>query len=215
MAETGRVEHHRAVRNNPSPEQVRCVVLKSQPVDPETMAARPDIFAVDLVDHARLELLADHGMSTDPPVWQALVWTTGTAAICDQGVIAWSQLFDRHPVWGDPDSGNSRSVLMVSLVVRLPQLDHGTFVDRYRNHAAIARRHHGFTAYRQNVVPNTAITGADRTEVAAVSEIRLASELDWRDHFYRSPQSADAVGLDVRRFLDRGETLSTLVRRFH
>ena len=54
----------------------------------------------------------------------------------------------------------------------------------------------------------------DETGPAAVSEILLASEDDWRDRFYVADDSAEAVAADVARFLDRRSTSSTIVRRF-
>ena len=153
------------------------------------------------------------------PTWTALIWTTGEARFLTPEHLLSVLEVDRHRVWGASlgDRGDTAlpqdSVLMVSLVARRSDLNGDTFVERYRSHAEVARTHHGFSAYRQNVVrQNVALQNVAGCD--AISEILLATEEDWRNNFYATPSAAEAVGRDVARFLDRAGTSSTLVRRF-
>ncbi len=186
---------------------VRCVALADPPEEVLPLMGTVGVLAVDVVDVDRLHLLAERGMRSEPPPWSALVWTApGTDPVGHRPLLDLDLV--RHHGWGDVDRAGSGTVLMVSLVGRSQEVDHPTFVDRYRAHAEVAREHHGFAAYRQNVA---APGGAGP---AAVSEILLASEADWRDRFYAHDDSAAVVGADVVGFLDRRATSSTLVRRF-
>jgi len=195
-----------AAATTEGPRTVRCTAWAEPVDDPAALAGREGVLAVDVVDRDRLHLLVERGMRADPRAWTRLVW-------CAPGAdLGGSPLLDlpvhRHPGWGDPDAGGSGSVLMVSLVASATDLDHPTFVARYRNHARIAAQHHGFAAYRQNVATSGGVGPA------AVSEILLASEADWRDRFYSTPGSAGVIGADVAQFLDLRATASTLVRRY-
>ena len=196
----------------PDPRSVRCTAWIDPPDDPEALVAQSGVLAVDVVDRERLRLLAERGMRPEPPVWTMLLWSTPEADLADHPLVL-DLALARHDGWGDVDDGPAGAVLMVSLVGRSPEVDHTTFMARYRDHVAVARRHHGFTAYRQNVGRQNVATG-DGTGPAAVSEILLASEDDWRDRFYVADDSAEAVAADVARFLDRRSTSSTIVRRF-
>jgi len=196
----------------PDPRSVRCTAWIDPPDHPEALVAQSGVLAVDVVDRERLRLLAERGMRPEPPAWTMLLWSTPEADLADHPLVL-DLALARHDGWGDVDDGPAGAVLMVSLVGRSPEVDHPTFMARYRDHVAVARRHHGFTAYRQNVGRQNVATG-DGTGPAAVSEILLASEDDWRDRFYVADDSAEAVAADVARFLDRRSTSSTIVRRF-
>ena len=210
--------HHRAMENGGAQEPgipVQCTVWSTCPVDPVALANSLGVIAVDVIDRARLHLLAEQGIRSSPPAWTTLVWALpGTATPATTRSLGGSPIHDllmeRRTVWGDPDEDSAAGVLMVSLVARSLEIDHPTFATRYRNHAEIARRHHGFSAYRQNLVKHSPA----RPDPDAVSEILLASEDDWRNRFYTADDSADLVAGDVVRFLDRQATKSTLVRRF-
>ncbi len=189
---------------------VQCTAWSTYPADPVALAKSTGIIAVDVVDRIRLHLLSERGIRSGPPVWTTLVWSLPGTTRPLEGSPVHDLLMERHPVWGDPDKDSTDGVLMVSLVTRSLDIDHRTFVARYRNHTQIARHHHGFAAYRQNLNKQSP-TGPDPD---AVSEILLASEADWRNRFYTANESADLVAGDVARFLDRQATISTLVRRF-
>ncbi|MEC9395912.1 MAG: hypothetical protein VYA89_08660 [Actinomycetota bacterium] len=189
------------------PPILRCTAWADPVDDPAALARKSGIVAVDLVDRERLHLLAERGMRAESPPWSALIWSLPTSDLPGQRTLLNLDLV-RHDGWGDPDTGTPDAVLMVSLVSASPGLDHATFASRYRAHIDVARKHHGFAAYRQNVTA-TPGTGPD-----AVSEILLASEVDWRRRFYVGKGSAAAVGADVANFLDRRTTSSTIVRRF-
>ena len=192
--------------------RVRCLLLDDPSPDIGWWAAQSDVLSIDLVDHDRLHLLAQRSMPITAPAWTALVWTTGAATTPLAAGHTSTLMLDRHPVWGDRLDDPNDAVLMISLVARPDDLDAGTFADRYLAHAEVARTHHGFDAYRQNLV--TGGTSVHGTSTTAVSEILLADEEAWRDRFYSGDGSAEAIGRDVARFLDRAATISTLVRRF-
>lgn len=200
-------------------DNVRCLLTDDPAPDAEALASRPGVLAVDLVDQDRLHLLRARSMPVARPIWTALIWITGETHFLTTEHLLGVLEVDRHRVWGASlgDRGDAAlspdALLMVSLVARRGDLDDDTFVERYRSHAEVARTHHGFGAYRQNVVRKHValqnVAGCD-----AISEILLATEEDWRNNFYATPSSAETVGRDVARFLDRAGTSSTLVRRF-
>ena len=194
-------------------EPVRCLLLDDPDPDVVELTSRPGVISVDVVDHERIHLLAERSMPAVAPTWSALVWTAlWTAAGPAHDDVTTTLHVDRHPVWGDHLDDPGDALLMVSLVASLPGMEAADFAGRYRAHAEVARTHHGFDAYRQNVVTSRSGHLADGT--AAVSEILLATEDAWRNSFYATPSSAEIVGNDVTRFLDRTGTSSTLVRRF-
>lgn len=195
-------------------DNVRCLLTDDPAPDARALASQPGVLAVDVVDQDRLHLLGVWSMPVAGPTWTALIWTTGEARFLITEHLLSVLEVDRHCVWGASlgDRGDAAlppdALLMVSLVARRSDLNGDTFVERYHSHAEVARTHHGFGAYRQNVVHQN-VDGCD-----AISEILLATEEDWRNNFYATPSSAVAVGRDIARFLDRAGTSSTLVRRF-
>jgi len=197
-------------------QMVRCTAWTGAPNDPAAWAADPAVLAVDVVDLDRLHLLAERGIPVERPAWSMLVWSvpgwppTGVSPSHESPLL--DLVLTRHLAWGNPDLLTSdAAVLMVSLVAPAAELDNPTFVGRYRAHREVAWVHHGFAAYRQNVVIDGATSGGGVP--AAVSEILLLSADDWRDRFYVGDDSAAAVAADVAGFLDRRTTTSTLVRR--
>jgi len=175
------------------------------------------ILSVDVVDHERLALLSHRSMDTAPPGWTALAWLLDGAVIPDgplepfRVLASWTA--DRHLVWGDDPrpGGPTQGVKMISFVNRLDGLDDTTFHDRYVSHGSVARRHHGMERYRQNIVVGGS---SDGPAPDAVSELWFRDEEAWREDFYLEPDSRDAIGADVARFLDRRTTSTTLVRQY-
>ena len=186
----------------------------SSPDDPVPgLLALRGVLSVDVVDRDRLALLGHRSMDTAPPRWTALAWLADGATIPDTLLEPFDVLsfwtVDRRLVWGGPViDGPAQGVKMVSFVRRLDGLDDTTFVDRYLAHGSVARRHHGMQRYRQNVVT---AAGPDGPAPDAVSELWFPSEEAWRDDFFLTPGSRDAVAADVAGFLDRRTTSSTLV----
>ncbi|MDG2428190.1 MAG: hypothetical protein P8M16_07150 [Acidimicrobiales bacterium] len=197
--------------------QVRCLLLSDPDPDIDALTIRPEVLSVDVVDHERLHLLTDHSIPPHPPIWTALVWTTCFGPMPPVDRTIGSLTVNRHPVWGGGLTDTGNAIMMISLVVGLPSLDADSFKERYLDHAKVARAHHGFDAYRQNVVEKNAVQRELTSCVCgvdAVSEILLADEEAWRDRFYTTTESARAIGHDVAGFLNRDDTSSTLVRRF-
>ncbi len=197
--------------------KARCLLLSNPDPDIDALTSRPEVLSVDVIDHERLHLLAEHSMPVKPPIWTALVWTTCFSPSSPVGGLIGSLTVNRHPVWGDNMNDPGNAILMISLVAGLSSLDAGSFTRRYLSHAEVARTHHGFDAYRQNVVEKNTIQGEPNPcspSVDAISEILLATEEAWQNRFYTTTESAEAVGQDVAGFLNRDDTSSTLIRRF-
>ena len=200
-------------------DNVRCLLTNGPAPDAAALASRPGVLAVDLVDQGRLHLLRARSMPVARPIWTALIWITGETHFLTTEHLLGVLEVDRHHVWGASlgERGDAAlspdALLMVSLVARRSDLSADSFVEHYRSHAEVARTHHGFGAYRQNVVrKHVALQNAAGCD--AISEISVATEEDWRNNFYTTPSSAEIVGRDVAQFLDRAGTSSTLVRRF-
>lgn len=137
-----------------------------------------------------------------------------TAVVCARGQIgreAGSVLatyeVDDCEMWDEPIAGAVHS--MFALFRPAPGLDHEVFVQRYRQHAAVAREHHpGIRRYVQDLI--TEQSGEDRWMFAAISELHFAGPDEYRERFWLGDASREIVAADVERFSD-GTTAKTVV----
>jgi hypothetical protein len=112
-----------------------------------------------------------------------------------------------------PDGEATPGVKFVSLVAKPVDLPLDEFKERYANHGAIAREHHGGCwRYVQNVVVGP-VTLPPGKIIHAVSELWFHSLDDFVERLYtRRPESVDAVAEDTKGFIDFKNTSSVLVQ---
>jgi hypothetical protein len=122
-------------------------------------------------------------------------------------IIAWD--YDRD--W--PDGADTPGVKFVSLVTKRPDITMDQFETRYRNHANVAREHHGGCwKYLQNIVRGPVTLPPGRI-IHGISELWFRTENDLVGRLYtRRPESIDAVREDTTGFIDFANTMSLLVR---
>lgn len=100
-------------------------------------------------------------------------------------------------------------VKMISFVKRRDDISPQQFDERYRNHIAVAREHHGgMWQYVQSVVVAPLTT--DAPPIDGMSELWFRSADDFRNHFYTAERSPDAVREDTSSFIDYAGTFSVL-----
>lgn len=121
------------------------------------------------------------------------------------GAVLASYEVDDLVVWDEPIEGEVHSMFAFFR----PPADVDDWVDRYREHADVARVHHpGIRRYVQNVV--TAQSGEDRWTMSGISELHFAGRTEYRDRFWLSDESREIVQRDFERFSDPS-TAKTIV----
>jgi uncharacterized protein (TIGR02118 family) len=108
-------------------------------------------------------------------------------------------LVDERRQWGDGEHGG---VTRVSFLQAASGLTRQEFGDHWRDvHTPLARQHHPtLWRYVQNVVVDVLTPGAP--EVDGIAELSFRSVSDLRDRMYASEEGRQAVGADVRTFID-------------
>jgi hypothetical protein len=176
------------------------------------------------------------GMKARPLVWHGVSLRWGDVASSSQAAqelapvveaasgwrveetIAWD--YDGTRATAKPESGKywadgepTPGVKFVSLVAKAHDLPLDEFKERYRNHGAIAREHHGGCwRYVQNVMVGP-VTLPPGKIIHAVSELWFHSVDDYVEHLYtRKPESMEAVAADTTGFIDFRNTSSMLVQ---
>lgn len=137
-----------------------------------------------------------------------------TAVVCAPGPIAGERGavlatydVDDYVMWDDPIADPVHS--MFAFFRPVMGLDDEAFVERYREHAAVARVHHpGIRRYVQDLI--TEQNGEERWMFAAISELHFAGPDEYRDRFWRDDASREIVAADVERFSD-GNTAKIVV----
>ena len=184
--------------------------------------------AIDLAldDQSPLDAV---GMKSRPLLWHGVSMRWGPVASSSQATqqlapvvesasgwrveehVAWDFAGDDARDW--PDGQPTPGVKLLSLVVRLPDQPLDEFKERYRNHVAVAREHHGGCwKYVQNVMIGP-VTLPPGKIIDAVSELWFRTLDDFLERFYtRRPESVDAVAADTKGFIDFRRTSSMLVQ---
>jgi hypothetical protein len=176
------------------------------------------------------------GMKARPLVWHAVSLRWGDVASSSQATQRLASVVDAASGWrvdetiawdydasragsfvaegkywadGEPTPG----VKFLSLVAKPPDLPLDEFKERYRNHAKVAREHHGGCwRYVQNIVIGP-VTLPPGKIIHAVSELWFHSVDDYVERLYtRKPESVEAVGEDTKGFIDFRNTTSMLVQ---
>ena len=176
------------------------------------------------------------GMKARPPVWHGVSLRWGDVASSSQATqelapvveaasgwrveetIAWD--YDGARAGATPQSGKywpdgepTPGVKSLSLVAKPHDLSLDEFKERYRNHGAVAREHHGGCwRYVQNIMVGP-VTLPPGKIIHAVSELWFHSLDDYIERFYtRKPESVAAVAEDTKGFIDFKNTTSVLVQ---
>ncbi len=186
-------------------------------VEPHRMviATLPDHLAADLTPHpiigAIYRATTRSGRPVDADERATIHVTTDDlgSAIELLGPTAEAVLVDRR-LRLDRSTGARApgGILQTSFVAALPHLDPAEFARMYAEHTALVRTHHiGVAEYAQSIVVDRA--GASMNRAMGVSELWFATRDDLRERFYTDETSAEIVGADVDRFIDREPTWST------
>jgi uncharacterized protein (TIGR02118 family) len=117
----------------------------------------------------------------------------------------WHHAVEKH---GPTPEGVTR----ISFVRRRPGLTREQFAHHWTNvHAPLARRHHpALRRYVQNIVVTPLTPGAP--EIDGIAELGFRSMDDMSARMYDSPEGADIIRADVRRFIDAGAGWRALTR---
>lgn len=137
-----------------------------------------------------------------------------TAVVCApepiagaSGTVLATYDVDDYVMWDEPIADPVHS--MFAFFRPASGLDGEAFIERYREHAAIARVHHpGIRRYVQDLV--TEQNGEERWMFAAISELHFAGPDEYRERFWLDDASREIVAADVERFSD-GATAKAVV----
>lgn len=106
--------------------------------------------------------------------------------------------------WDDAP-GTRYPFTMVACSCRIPGIAPAQFVERYRQHAAVARVHHPTIRRYEQWFVNASLEGSRPCE--AIALLHFDSAEDHALRLYRDEDSRAVVDADVARFLDRDRVL--------
>ncbi|HEX7095396.1 MAG TPA: EthD domain-containing protein [Acidimicrobiales bacterium] len=174
--------------------------------------------AIALADQSPMERV---GLRPRPLLWHGVSSRWGDVASSSRATAQLDEVVEaasgwrveERVAWEDdvaPDP-SAPGVKSVSFVVKPGELSVEEFRRHYREHAEIARDHHGCWKYVQNVVL-APVTLPPGKVIHAVSELWFRSLDDFVEHFYRhGAASVEAVRKDTADFVDFASSTSMLV----
>lgn len=123
-------------------------------------------------------------------------------------IVVASYEVDDLVLWDEPIEGDVLS--MFAFFRPPPGAD--DWLQRYRQHAEVARVHHpGIRRYVQNVV--TAQSAEDRWTMSAVSELHFAGKDEYEERFWLSDASREIVRRDFEGFSDPSTAKTIVAQR--
>ena len=112
---------------------------------------------------------------------------------------------DEQVIWDDAEPALERTVLNR----RRADIDHATFVDRWAQHAVLARVHYpALCRYIQNVVLRAITPGAPESD--GVSELGFWDREAMETRMYDSPEGRATMAADLATFLDTSRATRVL-----
>jgi hypothetical protein len=211
FAKTYRAAHETLIADTDARCAIDIALEDQSPMDAAGMKARPIVWhGVSL----RWGAIASSSEATQ----QLASVVDGASGWRVEETIAWD--YDAERATGDVAPGKywgdgqpTPGVKFVSLVAKPPDLPLDEFKERYRNHGAVAREHHGGCwRYVQNIVVGP-VTLPPGKIIHAVSELWFHSLEDFVDRLYtRRPESVEAVAEDTKGFIDFRNTTSVLLQ---
>lgn len=140
---------------------------------------------------------------TDPDPRPVTAVVLGSVNVA--GRVLASYEVDERVVWDEPIDGDVYSMFAFFR----PPAGADDWIERYREHAAVARVHHpGIRRYVQNVV--TAQSSEGRWTMSGISELHFAGRDSYGEQFWLSDESRMVVQRDFERFSDPS-TAKTIV----